>query len=52
MAVDAEKFTSPPKICSNCGFWCGAWWRIGCNDDGSLINPAEKNYELSFLTDE
>jgi hypothetical protein len=51
LAVDAKKFATPPKMCSNCGFRCGAWWRIGCNDDGTLINPAEKNQELSFLSD-
>ena len=47
MSVNSELFTTPPQICAK----GGAWWRIGCADDGSLINPAEKHQELSFLAD-
>jgi hypothetical protein len=48
MIVDNEKFEIPPQICSK----HGERWIIGCADDGSLLNPAEKQKDnLSFLAE-
>ena len=40
LTVDSKVFDIPPAMCKKQG---GAWWRIGCADDGSVVRNGEND---------